>query len=209
MNWERHLNLKGKHALLGASNYSWINYESDEQLLRKFCSYYSTDIGTLLHEFAADRIKFGLRLTKSEKKSALCHLLKRGIPRSVINKLDFDMIFDNLMSYVNDSIGFHMEPEVILYYSDNCFGTADAIAFDEKILRIHDLKTGVTPAHMEQLLIYSALFCLDNRIKPKDISYELRIYQGNEAVIYNPEPNEVLEYSEQIVRANKFIENIK
>ena len=49
-----------------------------------------------------------------------------------------------------------MTPEQILYYSDNCFGTADAILFRNNFLRIHDLKTGKIPAHMEQLEIYAS-----------------------------------------------------
>ena len=30
-----------------------------------------------------------------------------------------------------------------------------------KILRIHDYKSGITPAKMDQLMIYAALFCLE------------------------------------------------
>lgn len=66
-----------------------------------------------------------------------------------------------LNAYVNDAIGYKMIPEQILFYSDNCFGTADAIVFRNGLLRIHDLKTGVIPAHMEQLEVYAALFCLE------------------------------------------------
>jgi len=62
-----------------------------------------------------------------------------------------------------------MTPEQVLYYSGNCFGTADSIAFKNNLLRIHDLKTGAVPAHMEQLFIYDALFCLEYRIHPQDL----------------------------------------
>ena len=75
------------------------------------------------------------------------------------------------------SIGFKLTPEQVLYYSSNCFGTADAISFKDKFLRIHDLKTGVIPAHVEQLEIYAALFCLEYKVKPQDIGMELRLYQ--------------------------------
>lgn len=37
------------------------------------------------------------------------------------------------------------------------------------MLRIHDLKTGISPVHMDQLLIYAALFCLEYKIKPGSI----------------------------------------
>ena len=75
-----------------------------------------------------------------------------------------------------------MTPEQVLFYSVNAFGTADAIAFDErsKLLRIHDLKTGVTPASMAQLHVYAALFCLEYDKPPFEIKYDLRIYQNDE-----------------------------
>ena len=66
---------------------------------------------------------------------------------------DSEEILETLLPFVNDAIGFRMYPEIILYYSINCFGTTDAIIFDEfnKILRIHDFKSGITPAKMDQL----------------------------------------------------------
>ena len=94
--------------------------------------------------------------------------------------------------YVNDAIGYKMTPEQILYYSDNCFGTADAITFRNGLLRIHDLKTGVTPAHMEQLEIYVALFCLEYKIKPSDIDVELRLYQLDEILVHKPMADEIV-----------------
>ena len=51
-----------------------------------------------------------------------------------------------------------MIPEQVLYYSDNCFGTTDTISFKAKLLRIHDLKNGDTPANMKQLKVYTSLF---------------------------------------------------
>ena len=70
-------------------------------------------------------------------------------------------------------------------------GTADAISFrkDPKtgryFLRIHDLKTGTVPAHMEQLMIYAGYFCLEYGYKPRDIDIELRIYQNDQVLIHN------------------------
>lgn len=101
--------------------------------------------------------------------------------------------------YVNDAIGFKMKPEQVLYYSDNCFGTADAIIFRNNLLRIHDLKTGVTKAHMEQLEIYAALFCLEYKIKPGDIEMELRIYQNDEVLYHNPTAEDILPIMDKIV----------
>lgn len=161
MNWNAHWNLKDKHAFLGASKWRWVNYDTD-----KIISLYQSDElikrGTRLHALAAGMISEGIRADRVKK--------------------TFNM-------YVNDAIKYKMSPEVVLYYSDNIFGTTDAIAFDveKHFLRIHDLKTGETPAHMEQLMIYAALFCLEYRQDPSDIDIELRIYQNNEIVVSNKE----------------------
>src|SRR5699024_10205707 len=104
-----------------------------------------------------------------------------------------------LNMYVNDAIGFHMTPEQVLFYSENCFGTADAISYRNGVLRIHDLKTGNVPAHIEQLMIYAGLFCLEYRVKPKDVEFELRIYQSDDILIANPDPSQVKEICDQIV----------
>lgn len=209
MNFNEHYNLRGKHALLGASKYHWVNYDSEEQFIKKLCSESATDVGTVLHSFAAERIKYGLKLNKHEKKDVVFELLRKGISKIVIDAINIDLMFDNLMAYVNDCIIQHMKPEVILYYSDICFGTTDAISFENNKLYIYDLKTGSTPAHMEQLEIYTALFCLEYRHKPKDIFMELRIYQNNEVLVYNPDPKDILIVSDKIVHANSFIESIK
>ena len=117
--------------------------------------------------------------------------------------------------YVNDGIGYKMTPEQALYYSFNCFGTADTISFrkergrEHSILRIHDLKTGVTPAHMEQLMLYAALFCLEYDINPNDIDIELRIYQNNERIIFEPEADEIRHMMDRIVTSDKILLQIQ
>ena len=104
-----------------------------------------------------------------------------------------------------------MIPEQVLFYSINCFGTADAIAFSEKkkFLRIHDLKTGDTPASMHQLEIYDALFCLEYGYNPFDIGHELRIYQSNDVSIYVPDPEDIVHIEDKIIMFDKCIEKIK
>ena len=119
--------------------------------------------------------------------------LKMRMPR---NKVTFN-------NYVNDAIGFRM------FYSVNCFGTADAISFDKGLLRIHDLKTGVTPAKIDQLMIYAALFCLEYDIRPGEINYELRIYQNDDILIANPEGDEISPIMGTIISFDKIIEKIK
>jgi len=111
--------------------------------------------------------------------------------------------------YVNDAIGFKMTPEQVLYYSDNCFGTADSISFRNNILRIHDLKTGITPGHMEQLEIYTALFCLEYKYKPSEIDIELRIYQSDEIIVHKPTADIILPIIDKIITFDKLINKIK
>ena len=95
------------------------------------------------------------------------------------------------------------------YYSDNCFGTADAILFRNNFLRIHDLKTGKIPAHMEQLEIYAALFCLEYKVKPGDIEMELRIYQNNEILYHNPTAEDIVPIMDRIITFDKVIKRIR
>ena len=110
--------------------------------------------------------------------------------------------------FVNDAIGFKMIPEQVLYYSDNCFGTADAISFNKNKLRIHDLKTGVIKASIEQLLIYASLFCLEYRVDPNSIEIELRIYQNNDIVIVDPEKEHIKSIMDTIIIFDKRIKTI-
>lgn len=184
MDFNPHYDLIGQHAFLGASKYHWINYDV-EKLESTYLRHLATLRGTELHDFASQCIRLKVKLQKSKK---------------------------TLNLYVNDAIGFRMKPEQVLYYSPNCFGTADAIAFDEKanFLRIHDLKTGEIPAHMEQLMIYAALFCLEYNKKPHELSgIELRIYQSNDIVIFIPEPDKISEIMEKIVIFDNQINKLK
>ena len=111
--------------------------------------------------------------------------------------------------YVNDAIGYKMTPEQPLYFSENCFGTADAISFKSNMLRIHDLKSGSTPASMNQLLVYSALFCLEYEFDPIDISFELRIYQGDQVLVHNPGAKEIQPIISKIIEFDKILNNIQ
>ena len=181
MNFNNHLNLEGQHAFLGASKYHWINY-SEDKVVESYNKFLATLKGTTLHEFAAQCIKLGQKLPKSKK---------------------------TLNNYVNDAIGYKMIPEQVLYYSENCFGTADAICFRNRLLRIHDLKTGIIPAHMEQLEIYAALFCLEYKFKPSDIDIELRIYQHDEVLCHNPGAEEIVPIMDKIITFDKAINKVK
>lgn len=181
MNFNRHLNLEGQHAFLGASKYHWINYD-EEKVASAYSKFLAVQKGSVLHDFAARCIQLGQRLPKSQK---------------------------TLNQYVNDAVGYRMTPEQILYYSDNCFGTADAIAFRNNILRIHDLKTGLVPAHMEQLEIYAALFCLEYDVNPRDIDIELRIYQNDDVIFHKPTIEDIAPIMDKIISFDKVISQIK
>lgn len=181
MNFNSHKNLEGQHAFLSASNYSWINY-SEGKVADVYAKWRAAQKGTLLHAFAAQCIILGQKLPRSEK---------------------------TLNMYVNDAIGYKMTPEQVLYYSPNCFGTADTISFRNNILRIHDLKTGETPAKMEQLMIYAALFCLEYDYKPQDIQMELRIYQSDTVMVHNPTIEDIFPIMDRIITFDKIINSMK
>lgn len=181
MNFNKHSNLEGQHAFLGASKYHWINYDL-EKLDVSYLRWLSVQKGTKLHEFAAEAIKLGIKLPRSKK---------------------------TLNMYVNDAIGYRMIPEQVLYYSDNCFGTADAIAFRNNVLRIHDLKTGATPTSIHQLEIYMSIFCLEYGVKPDSIESELRIYQHDDILVHVPDPKIILGIMNKIIDFDKRIEKLK
>lgn len=207
MIWNDHSKLKGKHAILSPSGSSWLNYDLDDpsQLFARYASQYSTDIGTLSHSFAEDRIKYRIKLNKAEKNSFLVYLLSHGIPLSVI---DLDYIYPTVLMYVNDCIGYRMDSEVIVYYSDNCYGTVDAISFFKNTLIINDLKTGKIPGKIEQLKTYAALFCFEYKVKPEKLNdISLNIYQGGEVFSCHPESEEIDAIQQQIILSDKMISN--
>lgn len=203
MIFNKHEKLEGKHAFLGASKYQWLRWDEDT-LEKRHYNQYSKIIGTSLHELAADLISNRIKLSKSDKKLIIITLTRLMIPRGAY---DADLILMNLMPFVNDAIGFRMAAEVILFYSHSCFGTTDTIVFDEfnKILRIHDYKSGITPSKMDQLMIYAALFCLEYKKNPFDFDTELRIYQNGEILIFTPEPTEIEGVMNLIILKNKSI----
>lgn len=181
MNFNVHSRLEGLHAFLSASKYHWINYD-EEKLITTFTKYQAIQRGTELHELAAQLIRLGVKLPKTNK---------------------------TLNLYVNDAIGFKMETEQVLYYSENCFGTADTISFKKNILRIHDLKSGETPSSIKQLMVYNALFCLEYGFKPHEIETELRLYQSDDVIIHTPDPTDISYIMDKIITFDKRIEALK
>lgn len=205
MNWINYSNLKGSHALISpSSSFRWLDYDAD-RLADAVYNSLATKRGTVLHELACDLIANNIKLNKGDKHIVQLELARNGIP-SVCMEVASAM--DILVPYVADCIGFRMTPEVVLYYSDNCFGTADAISFRDGYLRINDLKTGSTQPHIEQLLFYSALFCLNYNEKPKAFQTELRIYKRDEVLVHSPSPEEIQDYMDKIVEADKVVKKI-
>lgn len=179
MNFAKHSNLEGLHAPFSPSKSNWLRYDEDKALT-VYRNMRAKEIGTRLHAWAKETIDLGIKQPRSKK---------------------------TLYAYVNDAIGFKMSTEVILYYSDYFFGTADAICFRNNFLRIHDLKTGMHEASMEQLEIYAALFCLEYRVKPNELDgCELRLYQSDEVICHVPDPKDILAIMNKIVQLNKTLE---
>lgn len=177
MNFNRHTLLEGLHAPFSASKSSWLRYD-DDKAIDVYSNMKAKEMGTRLHAWAKETIDLGIKQPRSKK---------------------------TIYMYVNDAIGFKMSTEVVLYYSDRFFGTADAICFRGGILRIHDLKTGSLPAHMEQLMVYAALFCLEYNVKPEEIEIELRIYQNDDIITSKPTAEKIAPIMEKIKRLDKVL----
>lgn len=189
MRFNNHYNLAGLHAPFTASQSSWLRYD-DDKAREAYERKKSAERGTRLHAWAKETIDLGIKQPRSKK---------------------------TLYEYVNDAIGFKMSTEVVLFYSDRFFGTADAICFREDrktgryILRIHDLKTGVVgdpDKHFEQLKVYAALFCLEYKFKPSEIDIVLGVYKKDEVAFCEPDPEEIVEIMNKIIHLDKLLVKI-
>lgn len=181
MRFNRHTNLSGLHAPFSPSQSSWLRYD-DEKAMDVYSNRKAAEMGTKLHAWAKETIDLGIKQPRSKK---------------------------TIYAYVNDAIGFNMDTEVVLFYSPRFFGTADSISFKDNLLRIHDLKTGVSPVKMDQLEIYAALFCLEYNVKPGLINMELRIYQNDEVIVHNPTAEDILPIMDKIVHLDKLLEKLE
>ena len=181
MIFKKHFNLEGLHAPFSPSQSAWLRY-SDDKAIDVYLNRKASEMGTRLHAWAKETIDLGIRQPRSQK---------------------------TLYSYVNDAIGFKMNTEVVLFYSERFFGTADAISYRKGFLRIHDLKTGKSKVKMEQLLVYAALFCLEYNIKPGELTgCELRIYQNDNIDIFEPTAEDILPVMDRIKHLDKLLSKI-
>lgn len=169
MPWNIHSGLEGTHAFLSPSTYAWLNYD-DDKIIEAYRRHRAKVRGTLMHDLAKTCIR-------------------AGIPIGDINSEDLGI--KTLGMYVHDCRIQRMDTEVVLFYSMNAYGTADAIRFDEENRRLYifDLKTGVTATSFRQLEIYAAYFCLEYHVPVDSITYELRIYQNGDVRFERPDPS--------------------
>jgi hypothetical protein len=176
MNFKKHLNLRGEHAFLSPSQYHWLHYTPD-RLIERWTAAQAMAYGTAQHEY--------------------CH---REIEEGRLSDL-----VGTIGLYINDALKYRMTCEQVLFYSENCFGTADTICFRYKTLRIFDLKTGVSPTSVHQLEVYAALFCLEYEIDPFDIKIDLRIYQSNEVMMFDADSEDISFIMNRIIEFDKLI----
>lgn len=184
MKFHQYPQLVGTHAPYSASQSAWLRYD-ETKAVRVHLKKKAAMRGTILHDWAQQTIKLGIKQPDSNK---------------------------TLYAYVNDAIGFRMDTEVILYYSPRFYGTADSISFRKingrDMLRIHDLKTGEEPVSMDQLKVYAAFFCLEYKVKPQDIDIELRIYQNNKVIYCNPTAEEIQSIMDFVVARDKLLDKV-
>ncbi len=181
MLFNRHLELAGRHAFLSPSTHSWLNYD-DQKLEARFHAAMAARRGSDIHALAHEAIRLSIKLSRNNQA---------------------------LSTYVGDAITYKMVCEQTLYYSDNCFGTADTISFRRNKLRIHDLKTGMSHTSEKQLEVYAALFCLEYGVSPFDIDIELRIYQRDEIRVFDSNPEAIQIIMEKIIDFDHQIRAIK
>lgn len=176
------MHLEGQHAFLSPSQYHWINYD-EEKLKFRYKTLRAALEGMEQHRYAAICIEEGLVQDNETTTVGL---------------------------YINHCIHYKMHAEVTLFFSPNAFGTVDAIAYRYRLLRISDLKTGVTRTSEHQLEVYAALFCLEYEIDPFSLrGIELRIYQDGQVREYDGDPYFIKGIMEKIVKFDGILNHLR
>jgi len=183
MSLKKNTRIIGQHAFLSPSNYHWLDYD-EEKLRRVYFEKQQASRGDKMHAYAQQAIELGIVQADNNTTMSM---------------------------YINDAIGFRMEAEVPLYYTENCFGTADSAGIRNErgkyVLRISDLKTGIIPASMKQLLIYAGIFFFEyeDLFDPRDVSVVLKIYQNDAIDEFLPESSDIILTMSKIKAAAKMI----
>lgn len=181
MDFVQHSELRDTHALMSASKPHWLRYDDEK---------------------VADMVDKAMTATKGTRLHALAKMLiDEGVPLPDTSQ--------TLNMYVNDCIGFRMQTEVTVFYTYNAYGTADAIEFRDGILYIFDLKNGVNKANSEQLEVYAAYFCLEYKVKPHKIMYDLRIYQHDQVYRIETNGDRIREIMDRIIYVESIIATAK
>jgi hypothetical protein len=183
MDWDTGFKTTAKHSFLTPSKPHWINYDAS-RLEISYHNHKRIVDGTRLHELASECIKLKISLPNNTK---------------------------SINAFVNDALGYRMLSEVLLFYSENAFGTTDAIFFstESKVLRVHDLKTGTGAGNKNQLEVYAALFCLQYKYKPENLEIYLQIYQQDVITKWEPIPKDISRIMEVIRAHDKQITHLK
>lgn len=219
MNFAKHSELKGTHALFSPSQSSWLRHD-DDKIRDRIRNQYRTALGTELHEYVAQQITLNHKITNLRSVVTgienYIYTKYRIAEESKLSAYGMKLlshvgtlpkeVFETARMYVNDGIQFRMTVEQPLVYSEFIYGTADTIAFRDNLLRISDYKSGDHPASMEQVMSYAALFFLEYTIKPRDVKTELRIYQGGEINYVEPETDEIEDVMAAIINVNRISE---
>jgi hypothetical protein len=222
VNFNKHLEIKGAHALFSPSQSSWLRYD-DDKIRDRVKNQYRTALGTELHEYVAQQIVLNHKVTnlRSVVSGIENYIYTKYKIADETNSLSFGNrllqhvgalpkeVFETARLYINDGIAFRMTVEQPIVYSDYVFGTADTISFRDNLLRISDYKSGDHPASMDQLITYAALFCLEYTVKPRDIKTELRLYQAGEITLEEPETEDLEDTMATIINVTKVAERYK
>lgn len=172
---------KLNHAIMSPSQNAWLNYD-EAKLYKLFHQKNIKALGSRLHEFVKEAISLKRRLAGN----------------------------DSISCFTNDCIKHNMVPEYFIFYSENAFGTADAIYYSktEGVLKIFDLKTGMNKASFKQLELYACYFLLSMDIKPI-IKIILRIYQFNEIFEFQPKQKDLEDLMNRIVWIDNLLNSFK
>lgn len=217
MSSNRYLNLNRKHALFSPSRGAWIRYD-DQKIIDILKNRYRAQLGTEIHEFSAIQIMLNHKITSvrtipdsienyiyTKYRFMNC---SRETFEDAMNLVDHvkdlpKAVFDTVKFYINDAIGFDMEPEMKLDFSPDIAGTSDAVIFRNQVLRIHDLKTGDGQPTKEQLEQYAALYCLENDKNPSAIRIVLRFYHLDGIIEWEPEANDIWMIMNRMIEVEK------